>query len=306
MSHELRFGINILQNLPYEQLVERWKQVETLGYDSLWLADHFATGMRPDGIWFDGWSMLTAMAVQTSSIRIGTAVSSLILHNPIVFSKRAMTVDHISGGRLDLGIGAGGASSDWEQQMIGDDVWSVSERTQRFQEFIEIVDRLLTNPKSSYQGQFYRADEALVIPSPVQKPRPPFMLAAHGTKSLKIAAQYADTWNSYGKARVSAEECLESARQQMEQLDEYCAEIGRNPKEIRRSFYPFIGGHRFAASLDAFYDFVEQYREIGFTEFILTWMPEEARPVVGDGAITNHEMLEQIATEAIPKLRSEK
>ncbi|MCI0710409.1 MAG: LLM class flavin-dependent oxidoreductase [Chloroflexi bacterium] len=305
MSQRLRFGINILQNLPYEQLVERWQKVDELGFDSLWGADHFGLRMHPEGIWFNGWTLLAAMATVTKRVRIGLAVTSPTQHNPAMLAKRAMTVDHISGGRLELGIGAGGVGSAWEEEMIGvTSSWTAGQRVERFREFVEIVDTMLRNPKSNYEGKYYKVKDALMIPSPVQKPRPPLTIAAHGTKSLKIAAQYADTWNSFGKGFVSETECFEAARQQMEQLDEYCAELGRDPKEIRRSFYPF-GSHRYGVSLQAFYDFVEPYREIGFTEFILTWLPKNVLPNVDDNLIMSDELLEQIAAEAIPKLRSE-
>jgi len=306
MESDLRFGINVLQNLPFSELSERWITVETLGFDSLWIADHFATRFHPDGIWFDGWSMLAAMAAKTSRIQIGTAVSSTILHNPALLAKRAMTVDHISGGRLNLGIGAGGSHSVWEQKMIGDAPWSASERIERFEEFVIIVDQMLQNSKTSYQGKFYQVDQAIVIPSPIQTPRPPLTIAAHGKKSLQIAARFADTWNTYGKAGVSESENWGEAKKQTEQLEEYCAEIGRDPKEIRKSFYAFIGGHSYAASKDAFYDFIGKYQELGFSEFIFTWLPEVAYSAVGDAAITKRETLGWIALEAIPKLKAKK
>lgn len=305
MSMELRFGINILQNLPYAELVKRWQQVEALGYDSLWLADHYYMRFSPDGIWFDGWTLLAAMAEITNDIRIGTAVTSPTLHNPAMLAKWAMTTDHISGGRLELGIGSGGTGAGYEEEMIGAATWSRAQRVERFGEFVELVDRLLRNNKTSYQGHYYETKEAMMAPGPVQEPRPPLTIAAHGPKSLRIAARYADTWNTYGKAQVTEEENLRVAREQSELLDEYCVEMGRDPQEIRRSFYAFLGGHRFAASTDAFREFVGRYREVGFTEFILTWLPEDLSGMAGDAAITDYETLEQIATEAIPSLQSE-
>ena len=304
MGSNIQIGINILQNLPFSELSQRWKTVETLGFDSLWVADHFATKLAPDGIWFDGWSILTAMAAQTSRIKIGTAVSSPTLHNPALFAKKAMTVDHISEGRLALGIGAGGRSSAWEQKMIGVSPWSTSERIKRFEEFIIIVDQMLKNSKTSYRGKYYQVDEAIMVPLSVQSPRIPLTIAAHGKKSLQIAARFADTWNTYGKANVSERENLQAVKKQSLLLEEYCSQIGRDPKEIRKSFYPFMSAHRFAASKDAFYEFIGEYQELGFTEFILSWFPEDAYEIVGDGAITKRETLDWIALEAIQKINS--
>ena len=304
MSMELRFGINILQNLPYDKLVRRWQQVEALGYDSLWIADHYALRMAPDGIWFDGWTLLAAMAATTDHIRIGTAVTSPTQHNPAMLAKRAMTIDHISEGRLELGIGSGGMGAAWEEEMIGAPASSLSQRVERFGEFVELVDTLLRNEKTSYQGQHYSTKETLMVPRPAQKPRPPLTIAAHGPKSLRIAAKYADTWNTFGKPMVTEDENLQAVREQSEMLDEQCAELGRDPQEIRRSFYAFLGGHRFAASTDAFHEFVGKYQEVGISEFILTWLPDDF-VVSGDAAIMDYETLERIATEAIPALRSE-
>ena len=301
---KLRFGINILQNLPYAELAKRWQQVEALSYDSLWLADHYYLRFSPDGVWFDGWTLLAAMAEATSDIRIGTAVTSPTLHNPAMLAKRAMTIDHISGGRLELGIGSGGAGAAHEERMIGVPTLSQAQRVERFGEFVELVDRLLVSHKASYQGRYYEAEEAMMAPGPLQEPRPPLTIAAHGAKSLRIAARFADTWNTYGKAHVTEEENLQAAREQSEMLDEYCSELGRDPQEIRRSFYAFLGGHRFAAWTDAFREFVGRFREVGFTEFILTWLPEDISGMAGDAAINNYEKLEQIATETIPSLQS--
>ena len=300
---ELRFGINILQNLPYGELVRRWQQVEALGFDSLWIADHYAMRFAPGSMWFDGWTLLAAMAEVTDGIRIGTAVTSPTQHNPALLAKRAMTVDHVSGGRLELGIGSGGTGAAWEEEMIGAPPLSLGERIERFGEFVELVDMLLQNEKTTYEGRYYSTKETLMTP-PVQKPRPPLTIAAHGPKSLKVAARYGDTWNTYGKAHVTEEENLQAAREQSEQLDDYCVEIGRDPGEIRRSFYAFLGGHQFAASTAAFEEFVGKYREAGFTEFILTWLA--GMEGVQDGpAITNYETLERIAAEGIPAVRAE-
>lgn len=302
MKHELRIGINILQNLPYEQLLDRWQLVDELGFDSIWLADHYGMNMDRQGLWFDGWTLLSAMATTTINSRIGLAVSSPTQHNPAMLAKWAMTIDHISGGRLEIGLGAGGMGSAWEEEMLGiKSSWTAGERVERFGEFVELLDTLLRNPSTSYEGKYYQTKDALMIPSPVQKPRPPLMLAGLGKKSLKIVAQYADTWNTYGKAFVSPQETLEVAKQQMQQLDKYCDEIGRDPSEIRRSFYPF-GPLPYGVSLQSFYDFIEPYRELGFSEFILTWLPENMP--VDKALLMSREVLEQIATQALPELKA--
>ncbi len=299
MNPALRFGIYQLQNRPWAILAENCQTAESLGYDSLWVADHFANGHSLEDDWFDGWSILTAWAAQTHTIRIGTLVTNIIYRNPALLAKQALTLDHISQGRLNLGIGATTAR-DPSHGMTGVQVWPTAERLQRFREVIEIVDHLLCNEITSYPGRYYGITDARMKPPPVQKPRPPLTLAALGPTTLKIAAKYADTWNTYGGWNLSPQQTFETLRACSDQLDRACAQIGRDPGSITRSFLLGLTGDRPFASLGAFYDFVGRYREIGFGEFIFCYdfpdMPPDKCP--------NRDMLERIATDAIPEIRA--
>lgn len=302
MTHDVRVGISIPQNLPYEQLIKRVQFVDNLGFDSLWLSDHYGSSINPKSLWYDGWTLLSAIATMTSNIRIGLMVTSPTQHNPAMVAKWAMTVDHISNGRLELAIGAGGGSATWEEQMIGvKSDWTNAQRVERFREFVEVVDLLLQNPTSSYEGDYYRVKDAAMT-APIQQPRPPLTLAALGKKSIKVAAQYADSWNTLGKGFVSSQDTFDAAKHQMQLLDQYCEEIGRDPKAIRRSFYPF-GNLPYGVSVQAFQDFIAPYREIGFSEFIITWLPDNM-PNVDQSLLMTRQTLEKIAIEALPKLRT--
>lgn len=305
MSH-LRFGIMTLQNLGYATLVERWKLLDALHFDSVWLGDHFVNPFAPAQPWFEGWTLLAALAAQTSRIRLGTLVSSITLRNPALLARQAMTVDHISGGRLNLGIGPAGRPLD--HTMTGSEPWGAPERVGRFREFVELVDHLLREPETTYQGRYYRAHEAMMNPLPVQQPRPPLTLAAHGPSMLKLVARYADAWNSLGKPGVSAEESFQITRERNQMLDEFCVQAGRDPAAIARSFLCGFTPERPFASLDAFDEFVGRYREIGFNEFIFYWLPERGHSAFSDhglesSRITDQSMLERIANDAIPRLR---
>jgi len=204
-------------------------------------------------------------------------------------------VDHLSQGRLELGLGTG-ASGEMDQSyaMTGIDDWPFSERVARFQEVVEIVDQLLCNEVSSYRGRYYQLKDTAMLPRPVQQPRPPLTIAAHGPKMLKIAARHGDAWSSMGGFNLSPEEMLALTSQRNEALDEHCAEAGRDPSTLRRSLllWPPIREMVYE-SVDAFTDIVGQYREAGINEFILAYpWKDEQLPV-----------FERIAAEAIPKLR---
>lgn len=167
-------GICTDQNQPYDTLTERWRMFEELGFDSVWDTDHFNQPSQPTGPLFEGWTLLSALAVHTTSIRIGVLVSSNTFRHPALLAQQAMTVDHVSSGRLTLGIGCGWYEG--EHQRMGIEFDTPPERVDRFREAVEIVDSLLRNETTTYNGEYYQLDQAYVRPGPVQRPRPPLML----------------------------------------------------------------------------------------------------------------------------------
>jgi alkanesulfonate monooxygenase SsuD/methylene tetrahydromethanopterin reductase-like flavin-dependent oxidoreductase (luciferase family) len=299
MPNSLRFGIITIQDLPWPTLVEHWKHIESLGYDSVWVGDHFVNSQNIEDNWFDGWMLLAALAAQTSTIQIGTLVTNIIYRNPALIARQAQTLDHISNGRLALGIGAT-SERDPSHRMTGVENWSTAERVQRFRETVEIVDLLLRQDITTYQGRYYQVTEARMRPPTVQKPRPPLVLAAAGQTALKVVAQYADTWNTYGGWNLSPQQALDSIRQRSQLLDEYCAKIGRDPNEITRSFLVGLTADTPFASMNAFDDFIGRYHEIGIGEFIFYY----DYPAISSDKSMNRAMLERIATGAIPAIKA--
>ncbi len=299
MTLPLRFGIITIQDLPWPTLVEHWKHIESLGYDSVWVGDHFVNSQNVEDTWFDGWMLLAALAIQTSRIQIGPLVTNIIFRNPAVIARQAQTLDHISNGRLALGIGAT-SERDPSHRMTGVENWSTAERVQRFRETVEIVDQLLRQDTTTYEGRYYQVTDARMRPPAIQKPRPPLVLAAAGRTALKIVAEYADSWNTYGGWNLTAQQSLDVIRQRSAQLDEYCSKIGRDPAEITRSFLVGLTVETPFASLDAFHDFVGRYYEIGISEFIFYY----DYPAMQSDRCMNREMLERIATEAIPGIKA--
>jgi len=297
MEYHFRFGIVTLQDVPWETLVKRWKSSEELGFDSAWVADHFANYENPSGSWFDGWTLMAALASQTTRIRIGI-ISSMPLHNPVVLARQALTLDHISNGRLDLGVGAGAPGNiDPSYRMTGIENWSPLERVARFREVVHILDQCLRNPETTYKGRYYQLEGAMMAPPPVQKPRPPIIIGAMGSSMLRIAARYGDTWNTYGgEFNAPPETILENVKNQVKQVNDYCLKIGRNPNSLRRSL--LVWGSEALTVFDseeAFKEVINRYSQVGFSEFMF-FHPDTA-PAISSRA------LKEIAGGVMPELR---
>lgn len=296
MNQKLRFGIITLQNVSWEKQVERWQYIESLGFDAVWLADHFVNPYQPSEPWFEAWTLLAGLATQTTRIRIGTLITPITWRNPAFLARQALTVDHISHGRLDIGLGTGVSGRDVSHKMTGIEDWTPSERVARFREVVEIIDQLLRNRVTTYLGRYYQLRDATMAPSPIQKPRPPITIGAMGSDMLKHVARYADTWNSFGGSPdMSMEEKLEKTRQRNALLNEYCAEMGRDPQTLRRSLLVFLPEAEIVFdSVDAFLDVVQRYRDVGITEFIFYYpFSDKQLPT-----------FERIARDIIPKLQA--
>lgn len=277
-------------------MVERWKFIEALGFDSAWVADHFVNYFQPNAPWFEAWTLLAALASHTSRIRLGTLVTSIPFRNPAVLARQALTVDHISNGRLELGLGAGVSGEiDPSYSMTGIEDWAPRERVARFREVVEIVDRCLRSQVMSYEGHYYHLKNTAMAPAPIQQPRPPLTIGAMGPSMLKVAARYADTWNSFGgEWGAPPDVILRNTQRRNEMLDKYCQQIGRDPKTLRRSLLIFGSeAETVFDSEEAFQEVVSRYRKIGITEFMLFYPHAE----------NQIPMFKRIAKHLIPRLR---
>ena len=296
----LRFQVLILPNLPWDQLLGRFKRVEELGFDLAVTADTFTDFLNPPSPWFELWTVLAGVAEATSTIRIAPCVAQIPLRNPAFFARQALTVDHISKGRLEIGLGLG-LTADPGYAMMGMANWTNKERAARFKEYVEIIDLLLSNEVSSYDGRFYKIDNAVMNPRSSQKPRPPITIAAMGPLMMKYAAEYADTWNTMSFAEEFAQQHDETANR-VSKVIEHCARIGRDPETLRMSYNMYdarsrTGGGRIAyyESSEAFAEMARQLINLGIRELGLYYpMLDEQVPV-----------FETIARETIPELRRE-
>ncbi|MCI0632622.1 MAG: LLM class flavin-dependent oxidoreductase [Actinobacteria bacterium] len=290
----LRFCAYQYQHLPFPQLEDRWRRAEELGFDVLWNVDTLIEPDHPRTTMFDGPSTLAVMAVKTERIRIGTLVTSLYFRSPVTAAKAAVTVDHLSGGRLEIALGVGDPSAG---EGVAGVTWSVGERIERFAEFVDLLDRLLTTEVTTYEGRFYRCEEAETVPLPLQRPRPPITIAAHGPRMLAIAAERADGWSSWGGYGVETEgQMFAVTRDRSAQFDELCSAGGRDPKAVRHSLCVFPPLTPWE-SVSYFEDMVGLYGGIGIDEFVLYW-PRNWR----DAPHEDH-VFEEVCVDVMPVLR---
>lgn len=286
MPQPLRFGICTDQNMDWPTTVERWQYYESLGFDSLWNCDHFEQPSRPGGPYHEAWTQLAGLAAVTERVRIGVLVTSNTFRHPGLLVKEAITVDHISNGRLEFGIGAG-----WyvpEHETYGLEFLPAGQRVDQFEEAIKVIDSLFRNEETTFQGQYYQLDGAPCRPRPIQQPHPPYTIGAHQPRMLKIVAEWAERWNTSGK--------VDEVRAKNEVLNEKLDEVGRDGDSIIRSLYGWASVMPYDPweSSDAFEQCVGEYREAGINEFII----DQPTPDRLGG-------LEQIASYVIPRLREQ-
>jgi F420-dependent oxidoreductase-like protein len=195
----VRFGIQTgQQNLSWRELLDIWTAADSWGYDSLWLFDHFYPIFTdPGGPCHEGWTALAALAHATRLARVGHLVSGNTYRNPCLLAKMAVTVDHISAGRLNLGLGAG-----WfqlEHDSLGYEYPSVGRRLAALDESCRILKRMMRGESVTFEGSHYRVHDAHAVPGPIQNGGPPLMIGGSGRKVLlRIVAEHADMWNSFG------------------------------------------------------------------------------------------------------------
>jgi alkanesulfonate monooxygenase SsuD/methylene tetrahydromethanopterin reductase-like flavin-dependent oxidoreductase (luciferase family) len=286
MARRFRFGICTDQNMTWDKNVERWQLFERLGYESAWVCDHLVQPSRPNGPYLEAWSLLAGLAARTEKIRIGVLVTSNTFRFPQVVAKMAVTIDHISNGRLEVGLGAGWYEP--EHTMFGIPFPETKELVGRFREAVQVVDLLTREDTSSFDGKYYQLKNAQSRPGSVQKPRPPLVIGAFGPRMLKIVATYGDTWNAFGTPAEMRE------RNQM--LDDYCRELGRDPDTLDRSLYYWVPKSDADpwASKQAFQDVINPYIEAGVNQFILDQPRDDQL-----------DMLEWAAAEILPKYARE-
>ncbi|MGW8669933.1 LLM class flavin-dependent oxidoreductase [Streptomyces niveus] len=279
----------------------KWQRAEELGFHAAYTYDHLSWRTFRDGPWFGALPTLTAAATATDRLRLGTLVTSPNFRHPVTLAKELISLDDISGGRITLGIGAGG--NGFDATALGQEAWTPRERADRFGEFVPLLDQLLTEGAVTKYGARYSAVEARNIPGCVQRPRLPFAVAATGPRGLKLAARHGQAWVTTGDPSLYEEgtpqQSVAAIRGQVEKLGGACAEIGRDVAELEKilltGFTP--DRRRPLESVDEFVDFAGRHQELGITELVVHW------PVPDSDFAVDQVVFEKIVTEAPAQLR---
>src|SRR5437899_5751502 len=273
-----RLGILTFAVSPFSALSQEWKWAEEVGFDHAWIPDTWSIEGFFD---FEAWTLLSALAQATSRLRVGTLVTTIIGRRPALIAAEALTVDQLSEGRVELGVGVGDRPDDCD--VFGVPRWPPAERVARLEEHLILLDRLLRGESVTSQGVYYSVRGAQLA-QPVQRPRPPLVVAAEGPRAPQLVARYADAWSTIGGQppavwaggsgeEVNEVEALGATRARVEQLDRYCVELGRDPISVRRCVLAYRQAVDPLSSLDAFDHFVGSYAELGIGEFVLYWPP---------------------------------
>ena len=251
------------QHTSWDDLLAMWLEAERIeALTSGWLFDHFYP-IFPDaseGPCFEGWTALAYLAGRTERLRLGLLVTGNPYRHPAVLANMAATFDVFSGGRLELGIGAG-----WNEQesgAYGIELLPIGKRMDQLEEACEVIHRLLTEERVDFAGEHYQLTDARCEPKPVQRPRPPIVIGGQGEKrTLRIAARFADEWNfPYGEPFLTAEQFAHK----VSVLHRHCADVGRDPAEISLSVQ-----HSVSDDLDATAGHIAEFVAAGADHVIL-------------------------------------
>jgi F420-dependent oxidoreductase-like protein len=257
---KLRFGIKTAQqNTSYEDILRVWLEADSIpSIEHAWAFDHFIPlGPDPTGSQLEGWTLLGALAARTERVRVGLMVTGNTYRHPAVLAKIGATVDVISHGRLDFGIGAGW--NELESNMYGIPLYAPGERIRRLDEACEVIKRLWTETVANFDGRYYQLKDARCEPKPVQKPYPPFVIGGSGEQlTLRVVAKHANIWNFVGGS-------VDTFRHKIEVLEGHCAAVGRDPSTIERSIQERVNYANLAETIAN----IKPYIEASATHIIL-------------------------------------
>ena len=291
----MRFGLTILPEHRWVQAAPMWRRAEELGFDHAWTYDHLVWGGLQDSPWYGTTPTLTAAAMVTSTIRLGTLVTSPNYRHPVTFMRDLLALNDISGGRLICGIGAGG---DIDNAILGGQLLTPKQRADRLHEFTELLDRLLTSDHITHDGTYFSAVDARTLPGPVQRPRIPFVMAANGPRSLRLAVEYGDGWVTTGPKVETMEEWWAALRDLGGRLDETLGKAGRDPSTLDRYLNLDSSPQFSLASVALFEEMTGRAGELGFTDVISHW-PRPDGPYAGDVSV-----LEEVAAQVLPRVQT--
>ena len=276
----MRIGVDVAQHhLGGEEVVERVRFAEDAGFDGAWVFDHFTPLYGAStGPCLEAYTLLAGLAARTTRIRLGSLVTGITYRHPSMLATEAVTVDHVSGGRLELAVGAAWLGD--EHAQLGIPFPPTAERADRLEEAIAVLRELMTTDGATFEGRYYQLRGATYRPRPVQQPHPPIWVGAGGRRrTIPIAARHADAWHSFGSVDV--------LREKAAVLDEHARRAGRDPAEILRSTNLSLSEPWAEVRATAL-----RLADAGFTYLIASW-PAEGRP-----------RLEEFVDRLLPELAS--
>jgi len=285
----MRFGLTILPEIPWTEAEPRWRAAEEMGFDHAWTYDHLVWGGLPESPWFGTTPTLTAAALVTGTIKLGTFVSSPNFRHPVTYFRDVQSLDDISGGRFLLGVGTGG---DLDSRILGGPDLTVKERVDRFQEFVELLVRLRTDDHVTSEGTWFSAYDARTLP-PLRDV--PLIVAGNGPRSVRFAARRGDAWVTTGGKAGTLEEWFTGLAESTRVLDEALEAGGRT--DFRRYLNLDSAPVFSLESAGRFEEMTGRAAEIGFTDVITHW-PRATTPYAG-----SVDVLEQVAAEVLPRAR---
>jgi alkanesulfonate monooxygenase SsuD/methylene tetrahydromethanopterin reductase-like flavin-dependent oxidoreductase (luciferase family) len=283
----MRFGLVILPQYEWPEAGRLWRQAEELGFDHAWTYDHLSWRGLAGERWHATVPTLTAAAMATERIRLGTFVASPNYRHPVPFAKDAATLDQVSGGRLILGLGSGGTGFD--AFVLGQSELSARERYDRFREFTEALDVLLRFERGSgegitYSGDHFSAVGARMVGEPAQEPRMPFLMAANGPRAMRLAARHGSGWVTTGGSGETDAAWWAHLGGLVSRLEDALAAEDRDRGGFDRVL-SLDGDPRYSmASVGAFEDAVGRARELGFTD-VVSHRPREHGLYAGSEAV---------------------
>ncbi|MGE0625632.1 MAG: LLM class F420-dependent oxidoreductase [Pseudomonadales bacterium] len=262
----MRFSFWPAPSQAFDDVLELCSHAEQTGWDGIWYADHFMPNAEDTSApWPEAWITLAALGARVPRVRLGTLVSGNTYRHPAVLAKMAATLDHITGGRVVLGLGSGWQEN--EHTQYGIPFYTVPDRLKRLDEACQVIKSLFSETKSNFDGHYYQLEDASLEPKPVQKPLP-LLIGGGGEKmTLKITAKYADEWNVWGT--------VATLKQKMAILDEHCRKAGRDPKAIQRSAVALL----FMSDDPAF---LERMRGASLQQAAIIGTPAEVKQIVAE------------------------
>ncbi|MFV0457262.1 MAG: TIGR03560 family F420-dependent LLM class oxidoreductase [Actinomycetales bacterium] len=261
----MQFGLDIAQQrVSFAEVIDRARFAEELGFTGVWGFDHFVSmyGEGP-GECFEGMTTLAALAGATSTVRLGLMVAGVTYRHPSLFAHQANTIDHASGGRLEIGLGCGWYEAEHDE--LGFDFPSTAERFDLLEDQLEILVRLMSAERVSYDGAHVSLQDALMYPPPVQRPHPPIWIGGAGPRrTMPLVARYADYWHAQPGAMAA----------RLDLLTRLCEQQGRDPAQIKRATSLSLDG-----DLDSIQRTVEAHREAGIDYLYCGWPGAGRAPI---------------------------